>query len=1091
MNKYLFSLIVCMGCGVASHAQQDDKLLQTLKQELNYDMQQLSKQDLKPYYMSMRVEDKYQMQLGSNFGTINSVQFGRVRLFTPQIRLGDMSLDNFKYTTQGQQTMRGMAIMPPAILPLDDNATEGLKAAIAREVNNRYDFACVMYNQAKAKMSTSVANEDKAPCFSKALAEHYYAAPIPAAAYQIDTVAWKQKLNRVSAVFRTCPELSSGSASLSYEATRTYVVNTDGTEVVQNRICGRVILSAQIVADDGMKLPLSQDYFAYDIDSLPSVEVMMADAKDMVNRLVKLKNAPVADPYTGPAMLSGPASGVFFHEIFGHRLEGHRLKEGGETFKKMVGQPVLPKEFQVCCDPTVRHNAGTDLNGYYLYDSEGVKARRVDNVVDGVLKSFLMSRVPLDGFPESNGHGRASEANDPVSRQSNLMVTTTKPYTDAQMRAMLCQEAKKQGKPYGYYFKSVTSGYTYTGEGGSLNSFNVTPLEVYRIYVDGRPDELVRGVDLIGTPLSMFSNIQAAGAKPSVFTGVCGAESGWVPVTASSPTIYVSKIETQRRAKSDGTPMLLNPLPFEASQTTGVDSIIIKAMKDELKRNMDSLQAPGVIRPFYLNYIANRFKRFEVRAELGGLVLSTVMPWDMKGATQLMLGNFKRNSEIQMGQFLSTGIQAQPDYISIRRSFAKSTDDAYKYNQNTYAQKMAALAQNPVPASIEKIPEMQRVMPITDLQPGYNYDINQQRMNDLACQLSAIFKDYKDLTNTSVNISGVYDDTYRVTSENVVLKQPHSYVTISVSAMVTATDESRIVDGIKWNFTTPDEIPSVEDLTAQVKAFATRFSALKDAPLMDDDYKGPVLYEEMAAAYPFTENLLAYDKFFSRTMLMHNDKSLGNKIGKKIMDPRITIKNYSDKKEYNGVKLMGAYAMDADGIKPAAEMTLVDKGIFKMQLNRTTPSEFSTHSTGSARFVNKPEGTVPTISEGTLHIMAEGTTPADKMEKELIKLGKKKKLQYVYKVVSPVNGTSLSLYRIDVKTGEQKAVRTDNLTLPTLSKLEDDILAISDKEQVANIVGKVNTSVIFPSAIILNNVEISKASQRTSRIPAVPYPLQR
>ena len=205
---------------------------------------------------------------------------------------------------------------------------------------------------------------------------------------------------------------------------------------------------------------------------------------------------------------------------------------------------MLPKEFQVSCDPTIRHYAGTDLNGYYLYDSEGVKAQRVDNVVNGVLKSFLMSRVPLDGFPVSNGHGRTSENRDPVSRQSNLIVTTTKPYTDDQMRYMLRQEAKKQGKPYGYYFKTVTSGYTYTGEGGSLNSFNVTPLEVYRIYVDGRRDELVRGVDLIGTPLSMFSNIQAAGSKPSVFTGVCGAESGWVPVTASSPTIYLSKIET-------------------------------------------------------------------------------------------------------------------------------------------------------------------------------------------------------------------------------------------------------------------------------------------------------------------------------------------------------------------------------------------------------------------------------------------------------------------------------------------------------------------------------------------------------------------
>ena len=171
-----------------------------------------------------------------------------------------------------------------------------------------------------------------------------------------------------------------------------------------------------------------------------------------------------------------------------------------------------------------------------------------------------MSRVPLDGFPSSNGHGRTSGGGDPVSRQSNLIIETTHPYTEDELRAMLVAEAQKQGKEYGYYFRTVTSGFTYTGEGGSLNSFNVTPLEVYRIYVDGRPDQLVRGVDLIGTPLSMFSNIIYAGNDARVFTGMCGAESGSIPVTAISPTILVNKVETQRKAKSqDILPILPAP----------------------------------------------------------------------------------------------------------------------------------------------------------------------------------------------------------------------------------------------------------------------------------------------------------------------------------------------------------------------------------------------------------------------------------------------------------------------------------------------------------------------------------------------------
>lgn len=1099
MKRLFISFIACVGCFTASYAQQNDKLLQTLKSELSYSMQQLQKQsDHKPYFMSMRVEDKYSLSLTSSFGNKNGEQEVRSRLFSPQIRIGSKELDNFKYANQGTQQYQGMSVSQPTALPLDDNAIDGIRAAIWNETNKRYKYACQVYDETKTQMATSAANEDKAACFSDAPVEKYYDAPIDASKYHLDKAAWLKKLNEVSAAFKSCPELRGGEASLTYEATRVYLVNTEGTEVVENRVCGRIMLSTAIVADDGMSLPLNKDYFAYDVDSLPSVAQMVTDAKDMVKRMIALKNAPVADPYTGPAMLSGAASGVFFHEIFGHRLEGHRLKIGGETFKKMVGKEVLPKEFQVSCDPTLRHYAGTDLNGYYKYDNEGVKARRVNNVVNGVLKNFLMSRVPLDGFPKSNGHSRTSDDKDPVSRQSNLIVETTKPYTEAQMRQMLRAEAKKQGKEYGYYFKTVTSGYTLTGEGGSLNSFNVTPLEVYRIFTDGRPDQLVRGVDLIGTPLSMFSHIAAAGKEASVFTGSCGAESGWVPVTASSPTIYVTQIETQRRAKSNNIPAVLKaPVFGEKSTDTSFenikdnkDKVILTGMKDEMKREMDSLAIAGSPRPFYMSYLATRFKSFNIKAELGGIAYSYITPWDLMGSTQVLVGSFKRNSELQLGQYVKTGIQAGADYDNIRRSFWTGSDKAYKYNLNTYAQKMSYLSSNPLPAAIEKIPDMQRMAPATDIQASYAFDINEDRLNEIVRKVSAVFKDYKYLTNTSATIEGAYDDTYRVTSENVNLKQPHSYVKLKVQATLQMSDGSRQSDGFTLAFNTPDEIPSVESLVEKTRQFAEGFSALRETPVMTDTYKGPVMFEDMAAAYPFTENLLSTNNLYAQVMLAPNDKALGKKIGKKILDPRIDIVNYSSLKEYQGTSLLGAYDRDADGIKPEAEMNIVEKGVLKQILNRATPTEHAMHSTGSARFSNNPQNVYLTTSIGTLHVKATGTIEADKMKKELMKLGKKKKLEYVYKITSPAGAESLQLWQINVKTGEEKPARMTAAVLPTLSQMEN-IAAISAKENVYNLSEAVNTSVICPSSIILDNIELNSSTPRSEKAPAIPYPLQR
>lgn len=417
-----------------------------------------------------------------------------------------------------------------------------------------------MYKQVETQSSVSVEGEDKAPCFSPAPKETYYEAPLPDESFTIDVPAWEKRLDEISAVFKAMPDLQSASVSLDFQVVRIYFVNTEGSEVVQNRTYARIMLSATAKAADGMLLPLNKDYFAYELKDLPGNGVMIAAAREMMMKLKELKEAPVVDPYTGPAILSGAASGVFFHEIFGHRLEASRLKTGGETFKKMVGQPVLPKDFQVYSDPTLMRYADTYMHGYYLYDDEGVKSRRVHNVVDGVLKEFLLGRKPVDGFPSSNAHGRTAGGGDAVSRQSNLIVETTHPYTEEQLRQMLIKEAKKQGKEYGYYFKNVSGGYTLTGDGNSLNSFNVTPVEVYRVYTDGRPDQLVRGVDMIGTPLSMFSNIVAGGNTSSVFTGSCGAESGWVPVTACSPMIFVSKIETQRRSQSRDIPPIL-PAP--------------------------------------------------------------------------------------------------------------------------------------------------------------------------------------------------------------------------------------------------------------------------------------------------------------------------------------------------------------------------------------------------------------------------------------------------------------------------------------------------------------------------------------------------
>jgi len=293
---------------------------------------------------------------------------------------------------------------------------------------------------------------------------------------------------------------------------------------------------------------LYQSYFASDPAHLPSEEAILLDVNNLIAKLKLLRAAPVAEPYSGPAILYARAAGVFFHEIFGHRVEGHRLKDktDGQTFKDKLKEQVLPKTLSVVFDPTLQNFNGQALNGYYQYDDEGVPGQKVTVVEKGILKTFLMSRSPIESFSKSNGHGRGQADNEAVSRQSNLIIENEKVVSMKDLRKMLIAECKKQKKAYGYLFTDVVGGFT-TTQRYMPNAFNIFPTEVYRVYADGRPDELVRGVDLIGTPLAMFAEITAADDNRQVFTGFCGAESGSVPVTAISPSLFVKRIETQRK----------------------------------------------------------------------------------------------------------------------------------------------------------------------------------------------------------------------------------------------------------------------------------------------------------------------------------------------------------------------------------------------------------------------------------------------------------------------------------------------------------------------------------------------------------------
>lgn len=1063
-----------------------DTLLSTLKGELNYNMQELSKQTDAPYFMSLRLTDTRSTVIQSDLGAA-TVMSDRQRVVTPQVRLGNMSFDNFKFNNQGsgatgQNARNGKGVN----IPITGTVTPAMRQGIWREVMRRYRVAQENLQQARSKVLTGQDNEDKAPCFSKAPTETYYETPLTDDQMRIDVGGWKEKLNKVSQVFKQYADIESGKADLTFDVIRTYVVNSDGTRIAQNRKMCRVMLSASVLAPDGMSCPLSQDFLAFSPEELPDVEVMVAAARDMVKRLQALRLAPIADPYTGPAILSGPASGVFFHEIFGHRLEGHRLKSGGQTFKKMVGKKLLPETFNVYCDPTLKFYHGNALNGHYVYDEEGVKGRRVDNIEHGVLKNFLMSRVPLDGFPVSNGHGRAVGGNDPVSRQSNLIVETEKPYTEKQLRQMLIAEAKKQDKPFGYYFKTVTSGFTYTGEGGSLNSFNVTPIEVYRIYVDGRPDELVRGVDLIGTPLSMFSNIEAAGDTPSTFTGVCGAESGWVPVSATSPMIYVSKIETQRRAKDDQQQHIL-PAP-ELKDQKGADeqTVIFNAMADEMGRTMQKLAYKGYPHPLFAGYTIARSKQVYVSASLGGIVAEQQFPTSTTGSVAMSLGDSIHVSDMQPGQAMGIVCANDVDYNNLRRELWKASDNMYKYSLNAIAYKQNYLNNNPVPEEEKDVKDMFFFPKTERIDDERTDSIPAEKIAEAARRVSAIFCRYPKIYNSSVIVVCKNNTIYRLTSEGVKRKANNGFADFYVTANIRSDGGTVLTDRFSHIVCNANELDEGA-LDKAVTEFADRLVAQSHATPVNDYYVGPVMYEGDVVNASVQNNLFSY--FTARRTMKENSSISSMLFGKRILDPKISITQLTGQAAYNGTPLLGNYLYDANGIAPAKELTVVSNGVLKTLLSGRYPALNANATTGNDRFIADITQQATSVTmPATMHMTLTGSKPMGKMKSLLCKEAKNQGLSFAYIVRQPA-GMSPCLYRVDVKTGEEQLVLTSGIPTPKKSDFMH-IVASSAEENVFNsFSANVGTSVIAPRAIIVESIENYFKKPKTDKQDPIRNPL--
>lgn len=535
------ALVFCLQAPLSEARTASDPVLGAMAAELERSHDTLVLEDhLRPYFLSYTVKGDDYRSVAGKMGAVFTREHTHRRQARVEARVGDYTFDSSEDEDGGWPSASEYQV--DSVLPSDDDPG-ALRHALWLLTDQAYKHA--LSSHLKVKGATVFrAQKRERSSFSPAPAVQRLE-PTPLLAY--DDLRWSEDVRSLGRLLSTDPRIEDHVVHIDATRITRWYVNTEGSRLRTHRTLYSVSVTAWSRAPDGVLLSHSFEAYAPLEAELPSSTELLSSTSKMMAQLLALAQAPVLEPYTGPAIITSKAAGVFFHEVLGHRLEGHRQdqEDEGQTFADHLDRTILPTFLTIVDDPTIERLADVPLNGAYTYDDEGVASQRVVLVERGVLKSFLMGRRPVKGFKASNGHGRAQSIQEPVARMGNLIVTSSQSVTDEELKRRLLAEVRRQKRPFGIMVHDLWGGSTNTSSYG-YQAFKGEARLVTKVDAHTGEETLVRGVDVVGTPLTSLGQIMAVGRSLDVFNGYCGAESGMVPVSSVAPPVLIRSLELQR-----------------------------------------------------------------------------------------------------------------------------------------------------------------------------------------------------------------------------------------------------------------------------------------------------------------------------------------------------------------------------------------------------------------------------------------------------------------------------------------------------------------------------------------------------------------
>jgi hypothetical protein len=569
--------------GLAQGSEPADVLLQAMREEMERSRQLRvvgGGGDDVPYFISYTVSDQESVSIAATLGAITDVSRSRYRVPNIEVRVGNYNFDNTGHIYSGYYTGSRFDTSP---WPLDDDYL-ALREALWLATDHAYKAAVESIARKRAALNSVAEAADKLPDYSQA---EMVTGVNKISTRKLDEAEWRTRTSKLSAIFKVYPEILASGAEFNANLGPTYYLNSEGTaERFQDDV---VWLTArgEGQASDGALIREGVSIQSLDLKNFPAEAELTRQVTALAERVRVRLQAPVAESYTGPVLFEPEAAAQLFGQLVGDNLRSPRkpISDGNRPvnfipseFEGRVGARVLPEWIDVTDDPTVTMWQGKPLVGVYSFDVEGVRPKAVNVVEKGVFKSFLTTRQPVKGIPQSNGHARLTGGYGLKSAAiGNLFVKASQTQPFAEMKTRLIQMLKDRDKPFGMLVRRLD--YPYSSSGGDLQQLMASaaqsggsarpaapPTLLYRVYPDGR-EELVRGLRFRSLSTRSLRDILTASTETALFEFInngaplafMGAGGLIAPASVVAPGLLFEELELERPMEQLQKPMIVPP----------------------------------------------------------------------------------------------------------------------------------------------------------------------------------------------------------------------------------------------------------------------------------------------------------------------------------------------------------------------------------------------------------------------------------------------------------------------------------------------------------------------------------------------------